>query len=120
MCGKVVCSFPQRQFLEERGLSCWMDIGQMGGGERLYQRIYQGVAGCRVVLCCLSPKFLVSDWCVKEILLADLLKKAVIPVMVAAIPWPPPGPLESSYSRFDPFLPDSLLAGSRHVSHTTC
>ena len=85
-----------RQFLEQSGLTCWMDIGQMGGGERLYQRIYQGVAGCRVVVCCLSPKFLVSDWCVKEVLLADLLKKAVIPVMVAATPWPPPGPLSLS------------------------
>ena len=51
------------------------------------------MAGCRVVLVCLSPKFLVSDWCVKEVLLADLLKKAVVPVMVAATPWPPPGPL---------------------------
>ena len=56
----------------------------------------QGVAGCRVVLVCLSPKFLVSDCCVKEVLLADLLKKAVIPVMVAATPWPPPGPLSLS------------------------
>ena len=47
-------------------------------------------------MCCLSPKFLVSDCCVKEVLLADLLKKAVVPVMVAATPWPPPGPLSLS------------------------
>jgi len=82
-----------RQFLEEAGLSCWMDIGQMGGGDALYTRIYQGISSCRVLLCCLSPKSLVSDYCTKEILLADLLKKPILPVMMAKTPWPPPGPL---------------------------
>ena len=82
-----------RQFLEEANISCWMDIGQMGGGDGLYQRVYTGLANCRAVLACLSPKFLISDWCVKELLLADLLKKPIIPVMVTRTAWPPPGPL---------------------------
>ena len=82
-----------RQFLEEANISCWMDIGQMGGGDGLYQRVYTGLANCRAVLACLSPKFLISDWCVKELLLADLLKKPIIPVMVTRTVWPPPGPL---------------------------
>ena len=70
-----------------------MDVGQLGGGDRLYQKIYRGVSGCKLVLCCLTPKFLVSDYCVKEILLADLLNKPIVPVMVQPTPWPPPGPL---------------------------
>ena len=82
-----------RQFLEEANISCWMDIGQMGGGDGLYQRVYTGLSNCRAVLACLSPKFLISDWCVKELLLADLLKKPIIPVMVTRTVWPPPGPL---------------------------
>ena len=55
--------------------------------------IFQGISSCRVLLCCLSPKSLVSDYCTKEILLADLLKKPILPVMMAKTPWPPPGPL---------------------------
>ena len=82
-----------RQFLEDANISCWMDIGQMGGGDGLYQRVYTGLSNCRAVLACLSPKFLISDWCVKELLLADLLKKPIIPVMVTRTAWPPPGPL---------------------------
>lgn len=78
-----------RQYLEEHKISCWMDIGQMGGGDSLYQKVYQAINNCRVVLCCLSPKFVISDWCVKEVLLADLLKKPILPVMVSRTQWPP-------------------------------
>ena len=56
-----------RQHLEENKITCWMDIGQMGGGDGLYQKVYHAISNCRVVLCCLTPKFLISDWCVKEV-----------------------------------------------------
>ena len=39
-----------RQFLEQMGVRCWMDIGQMGGGDTLYHRIYQGISTCKVRL----------------------------------------------------------------------
>ena len=34
--------------LEAAGLRCWMDVGQMGGGDLLYEKIYQGVSSAKV------------------------------------------------------------------------
>ncbi len=44
-------------------------------------------------LACLSPRYAVSDNCCKELSLADLLHKPVVPVMLEKTPWPPPGPV---------------------------
>ena len=82
-----------RNELDLAGLSCWMDLGQMGGGDRLYNEIYKGIYQCQVVICCLTPRYAVSESCCKEISLADLLRKPVVPIMVEKTPWPPPGPL---------------------------
>jgi hypothetical protein len=37
-----------RSELDKSGLTCWMDIGQMGGGDYLYNQIYKGINLCRV------------------------------------------------------------------------
>ena len=51
------------------------------------------------MLCCITPRYVVSENCYKEISLADLLRKPVVPVMVERTPWPPPGPLALILSR---------------------
>lgn len=37
-----------RDVLEKNGLTCWMDVGQMGGGDMLYNRIYEGLKHAKV------------------------------------------------------------------------
>lgn len=80
-----------RDRLEKCGFSCWMDIGQMGGGDQLYAKIDRGIRNCKVVLACISPRFIVSHYCQRELNLADLLRKPIVPVLIRSVPWPPPG-----------------------------
>lgn len=37
-----------RDKLEKSGFSCWMDIGQMGGGDQLNAKIDQAIRNCKV------------------------------------------------------------------------
>ena len=37
-----------RDHLERAGFPCWMDIGQMGGGDALYAKIYEGIRNAKV------------------------------------------------------------------------
>ncbi|KAK8763823.1 hypothetical protein V5799_033566 [Amblyomma americanum] len=82
-----------RQHLEFSGFPCWMDVGQVGGGDSLYGKIYEGISRAKVVLCCLTPRYASSSSCARELSLADVLHKPIVPVMVEPTPWPPPGPL---------------------------
>ncbi|XP_069126661.1 uncharacterized protein [Argopecten irradians] len=88
-----------RDRLEKVGLSCWMDIGQMGGGDQLNIKIDEGIRNSKVVLSCVSPKYVVSHHCNRELSLADLLAKPIIPVMFESVPWPPPGGMSLIFSQ---------------------
>ena len=37
-----------RDRLERSGYSCWMDIGQLGGGDHLYTKIDEALRQCKV------------------------------------------------------------------------
>ncbi|KAI8787427.1 hypothetical protein BgiBS90_012565, partial [Biomphalaria glabrata] len=80
-----------RDYLERCGYSCWMDIGQMGAGDQLSNKIDQGLRGCKVVIACITPKYIASHLCNRELWLADMLHKPIIPVVLEMVSWPPPG-----------------------------
>ena len=34
--------------IEARGIQCWMDIGEIGGGDALFSKIDAGIRACKV------------------------------------------------------------------------
>ncbi|XP_014670082.1 PREDICTED: uncharacterized protein LOC106811067 [Priapulus caudatus] len=82
-----------RTRLEQAGFTCWMDLGQMGGGDYLYSKIELAIRDAKMVVCCITPKYVSSYMCIKEANLADVLRKPTIPVMFKKTQWPPPNGL---------------------------
>ena len=56
-----------KKHLEMAGFPCWMDIGQMGGGDQLFAKISQGMRSSKVVLCMVTEKYSNSENCNKEV-----------------------------------------------------
>ncbi|XP_033108907.1 uncharacterized protein LOC117110328 isoform X2 [Anneissia japonica] len=113
-----------RDHLEMAGFDCWMDIGQMGGGDNLYAKINQGMRAAKVVLCMTTEKYSKSENCNKEVNLANLLNKPIIPILIEQTAWPPEGPMsmlfaqllyiqfftKEEYVRGEKFWPDSKFS----------
>ncbi len=76
-----------------------MDIGQIGAGNLLYQKIDQAIRNAKVVIACITPKFVISNFCNREMALADLLRKPIVPIMLFLTPWPPPGGMSLIFSQ---------------------
>ena len=47
----------------------------------------------QVMLVFVSPRLVLSEFCTKEVNLADMLQMPIIPIMIEKTPWPPPGSL---------------------------
>ena len=56
-----------RQHLEQAGYKGWMDVGQMGGGDKLFAKIDQGIRAAKVIICCVSEKYAQSANCNREV-----------------------------------------------------
>ena len=56
-----------RSHLQMAGYECWMDIGQMGGGDKLFEKIDSGIRGAKVIICCVSEKYAKSPNCNREV-----------------------------------------------------
>ena len=85
--------------LTQLGYRCWLDIFQMGGGDSLFEKIDTGIRHAKCVLACVTPKYIVSINCRREMSLADALKKTVVPVYLEETStWPPPGPMSMVFT----------------------
>lgn len=85
--------------LTSLGLTCWLDIREMGGGDSLYDKIDEGLRNCVVVISCVTTKYGLSVNCRKEIALADSLGKPIIPILMdRGLRYPPPGPMAPTLS----------------------
>ena len=56
-----------KQHLNMAGYECWMDIGQMGGGDKLFSKIDNGIRAAKMILCCTTEKYAQSPNCNREV-----------------------------------------------------
>jgi hypothetical protein len=85
--------------LTDMGLTCWLDIYQMGGGDSLYDKIDKGIRNCCVVISCVTTKYGLSANCRKELALSDSLSKPIIPILLEEnMKYPPEGPMAPTLS----------------------
>ncbi|KAH3695774.1 uncharacterized protein LOC127862224 isoform X2 [Dreissena polymorpha] len=96
-----------RQVLEASGLNCWADINMApqpnrthssksgrgsvsthdGGSDTLQSLIQRNMKASSVVLTCITPKYLQSDNCKKDMMLAETFNKPIIPVLLRFSPF---------------------------------
>jgi len=86
--------------LEQAGYACWMDIGQMGGGDKLFAQIDAGIRGAKVVICCMNQAYPQSDNCSREVHLTISTGKSIIPLQMEKQIWPPEGALGPIMSEY--------------------
>ena len=89
-----------KRHLEAAGYACWMDIGQMGGGDKLFAKIGSGIRGAKVIVCCMNPAYAESDNCSREVHLAVSTGKPLIPLQMVKQTWPPEGALGPIMSEY--------------------
>ena len=67
-----------KQHLNMAGFECWLDVGQMGGGDKLFAKIDNGIRAANVVICCVTEKYAKSPNCNREVSCLLLLAKPQI------------------------------------------
>ncbi|XP_060592917.1 uncharacterized protein LOC132747531 [Ruditapes philippinarum] len=89
-----------KQHLNMAGYECWMDIGQMGGGDKLFNKIDNGIRGAKVIICCTTEKYAQSPNCNREVNLSVNLGKPIIPLLMEKMSWPPKGSMGPIFSEY--------------------
>ncbi|CAF4268347.1 unnamed protein product [Rotaria sp. Silwood2] len=89
-----------KNHLEAAGYLCWMDTGQMGGGDKLFAKIDAGIRGAKVVICCMNTAYAQSDNCLREVHLCVSTGKPLIPLQMEKQTWPPEGALGPIMSEY--------------------
>ena len=87
--------------LTNNGFSCWLGVYQMSGSESLYNKITQGLQGCRVVLACVTKKYTRAENCQQEVRLAHSLKRPIIPLLLEEVTWPAEDDIGKILNQYD-------------------
>lgn len=67
--------------LSDAGLDVWVDFRQIHAGEMWEEEIYRGLERASIVILCLSPDAVLSDWVQREVTIAREQQKFILPVM---------------------------------------
>ena len=67
--------------LAAKGVSLWIDRNLIGGEEWLFE-LERQLNGCAAVLACVSPSFVASKYCSREVHYADALGRPIVPVIL--------------------------------------
>ena len=88
------------QFLESHGFQCWTDVSNANKRhaaskspthESSQSQIQRNIKAAVAVVCCVTPKYVCSENCIKDLSLAESMNKPVVPVMLQWLAWPPEG-----------------------------
>ena len=97
-----------RSILEKHGYTCWAENATMSqrghssmssrsnhsvtSTESLQSQIQRNMRSATIVLSCITPKYVQSDNCLKDLTLAEIHHKPILALLMRFIPgWPPEG-----------------------------
>ena len=69
----------------ERGYRIWYDAGGISVGDYFMEELAHRIKDCEIFLCFLSPRYIDSPYCTKELNFALSNKKRIIPINVPTI-----------------------------------
>lgn len=75
--------------LEARGVSIWIDRGEILAGESWRYSIVEAIRKCQVFIIVLSPDAVKSENVAKELTLAEQYDKRVLPLLISPVEIPP-------------------------------
>jgi len=79
-----------KQILENANYKCWIDDGQLHGGQEMFAKIDDGIDTAKVFLACVSDNYGGSKNCKREVSLATHRSKLIIPVIISSCSVFPP------------------------------
>ncbi|KAJ7333097.1 hypothetical protein OS493_018272 [Desmophyllum pertusum] len=87
----------------------------MGGGDALFAQIDAGIRASKVMICCVTEKYCLSEICQREVTLADTLRKPIIPLLLEELDWPPAGQLALIFTKL---LYINMVSGGLEALHS--